>query len=136
MTLVPLRMSTHSSGLVIFFIMNTSADYIDLIGEPFPYADRSFSEIKIFLENIDDVYSVRSSTGDLLWYVNSEHAQHITKMIEEQKPARVDQTYGKRMKNDNNRSNVGGRTQYLSRKRPIEREACFYSDNYEYKQKR
>lgn len=96
-------------------------------------ADKSFSEIKEYLEEIDGIYSERLNNGEILWFTNSRPSQHLTQMIKEQKPARVISDYRKRkvmipaMKfiQYNKYDDDYG-----------DDKLCFYKDNYVYRQKR
>lgn len=70
------------------------------------------------LKNIDGVYCEKDPTGEARWYVKSEKLQHITKLIQDQKPIQV-RPY---RQTEMNRSTDGN--------------DCFFKDNNSYKNRR
>lgn len=92
------------------FILITE-DYEELVGEP-------QLDIYNYLNSMDCVYCIKSPSGEIKWYVNSENSIHITKLIREQK-SNIQKQKPQKMLNDSINGND-----------------CFFKDNIIYRHMR
>lgn len=60
-------------------------EYYDIVGEPWPMANRTIEEISTQLASIDCVYCVGPPNGTARWYVQSNNTKHIKLLILDQK---------------------------------------------------
>lgn len=89
---------------------------MSIVGTEFPIKSYSDQTIEDFLRKIDGVYS-KTSSGQKLWFIESDKTKHISKLIKEQKSGYFEK-----------------RTFHSSSAKPAK--DCFYKDNYVYKYKR
>lgn len=96
--------------------------------------EKSLPEIKAYLEGIDGVHGMEVEGGFYLWFVNSRKMQHIRDLIMGQKPNRERNSY---LVNTGyiNPQHVRSYDYYDCYQQNFQN-ACFFKDNYAYRNKR
>lgn len=99
-------------------------DFTAFIGTPWQMANKTFDNIKNYMESIDGVFCIESHAGPIKWFIHSKETVHIRKMIQEQR----------RSSECSPKSRKFVSKQFLNK--TIDAKECFFKDNYVYKYKR